>query len=567
MGKKAAKKAEAEDVEPEPVAQAEDDEEIVVVKAKKKKKDNKSQNRLINGGANVVTVLILVYAVFVGNKFRQILYPKFPDEGQKFHNVFQDHDKMTARLWVASTPFPKAPPMAEFEFEYFWGSFEERLQKFNVTLDQKALKKGQNVVLSAEVVHQKSGGAVRAKGNVVKQVKKPEIPARYKLLTGTECPAHVEPAFGKKTHIARGIPKMQVRLVYDQTAYPHPYRRGDWGPELFVDEFGMNDEDLVKLNDTITNEWESEFSFTLMSAARRRFQQHMEFSFTQNAKLFGEDSEEMLQMKDMFANTNSYLLVATLCVSVLHMIFEFLAFKNDVIFFQGCDTESLNKFISIRSIAWGILAQIIILMYLCDEGSNILVVITSVVAILIDAWKVKKAMKIEWVWVLKVLPLPTMVSKVQIQKADDYDSIAMKWLALGLSPAVFGYGVYTLVADCHKSWYSYGLTFLAMSVYSLGFVLLTPQIFINYKHKTVAFLPWRKFIYRALNTFIDDLFAFIIRMPTMHRLSCFRDDIVFLVYLYQRHIYPIDKDRTFDEDGFELADGAEEEKKEEKKTK
>ena len=28
-----------------------------------------------------------------------------------------------------------------------------------------------------------------------------------------------------------------------------------------------------------------------------------------------------------------------------------------------------------------------------------------------------------------------------------------------------------------------------------GFVLMTPQLFINYKLKSVAFLPWRKFIY------------------------------------------------------------------------
>lgn len=38
---------------------------------------------------------------------------------------------------------------------------------------------------------------------------------------------------------------------------------------------------------------------------------------------------------------------------------------------------------------------------------------------------------------------------------------------------------------------------------------------------------------QAFNTFIDDLFAFIITMPTAHRMACFRDDIVFLVYLYQ----------------------------------
>jgi hypothetical protein len=31
--------------------------------------------------------------------------------------------------------------------------------------------------------------------------------------------------------------------------------------------------------------------------------------------------------------------------------------------------------------------------------------------------------------------------------------------------------------------------------------------------------------YKALNTFIDDIFAFIIRMPTLHRLACFRDGV------------------------------------------
>ena len=38
---------------------------------------------------------------------------------------------------------------------------------------------------------------------------------------------------------------------------------------------------------------------------------------------------------------------------------------------------------------------------------------------------------------------------------------------------------------------------------------------------------------RACNTFIDDLFAFVITMPGLHRMSVFRDDIVFFIYLYQ----------------------------------
>eukprot|EP00090_Calanus_glacialis_P003790 TRINITY_DN1281_c0_g1_i1.p1 TRINITY_DN1281_c0_g1~~TRINITY_DN1281_c0_g1_i1.p1 ORF type:complete len:158 (-),score=63.39 TRINITY_DN1281_c0_g1_i1:187-660(-) len=74
--------------------------------------------------------------------------------------------------------------------------------------------------------------------------------------------------------------------------------------------------------------------------------------------------------------------------------------------------------------------------------------------------------------------------------------------------------------------------------------MMTPQLFINYKLKSVAHLPWRMMTYKALNTFIDDIFAFVIKMPTMYRLGCFRDDIVFFIFLYQRYVYKEDKTRV-----------------------
>ncbi len=76
--------------------------------------------------------------------------------------------------------------------------------------------------------------------------------------------------------------------------------------------------------------------------------------------------------------------------------------------------------------------------------------------------------------------------------------------------------------------------------------MMTPQLFINYKLKSVSHLPWRMMTYKALNTFIDDLFAFVIKMPTMYRLGCFRDGkeihfygLFFLFYdflLFRYHI-------------------------------
>lgn len=49
-----------------------------------------------------------------------------------------------------------------------------------------------------------------------------------------------------------------------------------------------------------------------------------------------------------------------------------------------------------------------------------------------------------------------------------------------------------------------------------------PQLYLNYKLKSVAHLPWRQMTYKFLNTIIDDLFAFVIKMPLLHRISVFR---------------------------------------------
>lgn len=113
--------------------------------------------------------------------------------------------------------------------------------------------------------------------------------------------------------------------------------------------------------------------------------------------------------------------------------------------------------------------------------------------------------------------------------------------------------MYSLLYMEQKGWYSWVLNMLYGFLLMFGFIMMTPQLFINYKLKSVAHLPWRMLSYKFINTFIDDLFAFVIRMPTMYRIGCFRDDIVFLVYLYQRWIYRVDPTRV-NEFGTSLAD-------------
>ncbi|CAC5391097.1 Cleft lip and palate transmembrane protein 1 homolog,CLPTM1-like membrane protein cnrB,Cleft lip and palate transmembrane protein 1-like protein,Cleft lip and palate transmembrane protein 1 [Mytilus coruscus] len=122
--------------------------------------------------------------------------------------------------------------------------------------------------------------------------------------------------------------------------------------------------------------------------------------------------------------------------------------------------------------------------------------------------------------------------------------MAFKYLSWALFPLLGGYAVYSLLYLEHKGWYSWVLNMLYGFLLTFGFIMMTPQLFINYKLKSVAHLPWRMMTYKALNTFIDDIFAFVIKMPMLYRIGCFRDDIVFFIFLYQRYIYRIDPKRV-----------------------
>lgn len=125
----------------------------------------------------------------------------------------------------------------------------------------------------------------------------------------------------------------------------------------------------------------------------------------------------------------------------------------------------------------------------------------------------------------------------------EYDEIAMKYMSWASIPMIGGYTIYSVIYNEHKGWYSFVINTLVGSIYTFGFINMTPQLYINYRLKSVEHMPSRALFYRFLNTIIDDLFSFIITMPTLHRISCFRDDVIFVIYLYQRWIYRVDKTR------------------------
>nr|KAG5707486.1 hypothetical protein BaRGS_011990 [Batillaria attramentaria] len=311
-------------------------------------------------------------------------------------------------------------------------------------------------------------------------------------------------------------------------------------PILFIDELAFRLKDLQPIN--ISSEvMPLTITYSPISVGKLR----MWTSFLESFKMLqglGFTEKDTDEIKGIFADTNFYFLLLTFAVAAFHLLFDFLAFKNDIQYWKQRETM---VGLSSRGVVWRCIQTIIIFFYLLDEDTSLLVTIPAGISTLIEMWKVTKVYKLKvtrtglftFTWEFG----PTSAKE---RETEEFDSQAMKYLLYVLYPLCLGGAVYSLVYVPHKSWYSWCLQSLVNGVYAFGFLFMLPQLFLNYKLKSVAHLPWRAFMYKAFNTFIDDIFAFIISMPTAHRLACFRDDVVFLVYLYQRWLYPVDKTRV-----------------------
>lgn len=315
--------------------------------------------------------------------------------------------------------------------------------------------------------------------------------------------------------------------------------RGNYLPLLYIDGLSSLQRHLVPIYKE-TDQVPLKIYFTPVSLGRLRIWSSVENTLDK-MKTLGFTENDLDDLKGIFTDTNLYFLAMTFAISIVHMLFDVLAFKNDVSFWKK--KESMEG-MSTRTVVWRCISTTIIFFYLMDEKTSLLVLVPSGIGALIEFWKVTKALKIKVSW-NSWRPTISFGEKSKSEKeTEEFDVQAMRYLSYALYPLLIGAAIYSLVYQPHKSWYSWVVRSLVNGVYAFGFLFMLPQLFVNYKLKSVAHLPWRAFMYKAFNTFIDDVFAFIITMPTAHRVACFRDDAVFIVYLYQRWLYPVDKTRA-----------------------
>jgi len=380
-------------------------------------------------------------------------------------------------------------------------------------------------------------------------------------------------------------PNISINVLYDVSPFKMgqlPDPMGDYyhfknngrfyTPVVIANPYWNMARDYFPLNDTTPT---VDFTLTVYPLSMWKFQMYASQLNTKNnwmKEMMGQDTDgsDSDVLKEMLLETNIYLVATTFIVSILHMIFELLAFKNEIQFWNSKKEGKNLEGLSIRSVLTSIVQSVIVFLYILDNEANFMVLMNVFVGMLIDFWKIGKVLKITKIGSSPTQPTETVETTNKSEDAPkkqpwsieilgyniqeyeayqdsptkEYDRMAFRYLGYIIFPLFIGYGVYSIIYQEHRGWYSFILGMFYGFLLVFGFIMMTPQLFINYKLKSTAHLPWRMMTYKFINTFIDDLFAFVIKMPTMYRLGCFRDDIVFLVFLYQKWIYKTDYSRT-----------------------
>lgn len=276
-------------------------------------------------------------------------------------------------------------------------------------------------------------------------------------------------------------------------------QNGWYYPILFVNTFWQLRAHMTELNNTVTtlplhitlnnmNNWK----FSLYASIDEGTKQTQRQAASGGPMPAGGDGSEFEEFKRVLVDTNVWLLATTGIVSILHMIFEALAFKSDISHWRK---KKDNVGISVRTILANVFMQTVIFLYLMDnsDGTSWMILLGQGMGILIEAWKITKVVDVR---IRDAAPGALIPYKITFEdkgalsetekKTQEYDEIAFQYLFYAAIPLLGAYAVYSLVYDTHKSWYSFVITTLVGSVYAYGFLMMVPSLYINYRLKVIS---------------------------------------------------------------------------------
>jgi hypothetical protein len=176
------------------------------------------------------------------------------------------------------------------------------------------------------------------------------------------------------------------------------------------------------------------------------------------------------------------------------VLFEYLAFVDDWRFFRG---RGSNTGVSASSLAFGVFRSAVLFLYLLDADTSWLILGSIAKDVALGLWKLASLRRL-------TTPRPRVQASVsegnaaaeeEVDKTNAFDSIASTHVILALLPLILGVALHSLRFSKHRSYYSWLISSLADSMYLFGFAAMCPQLYVNYKLRSVAHMPIRALMY------------------------------------------------------------------------
>lgn len=303
-------------------------------------------------------------------------------------------------------------------------------------------------------------------------------------------------------------------------------------PLLLINDLGFRLRDLMEMNRTLT-ELPLTLSYEGISLRTFRFWVHLQdvvFSLRQ----FGFTEDSVDDIKEILVDTNLYFLALTAAVTAFHLVCDFLAFKNDINFWRR---KKSMMGMSRKSVMWRCFSSLVIFLHLLEDRVSLLVLLPVGVGAIVEVWKVKKVFKIQLQWT-KARSIFELGKPDESEKRTmEHDAQAMRYLSYLVSPLWVSGLIFSLVYLRYNSYYSWLINSLLTAVYAFGFLSMVPQVYINHQMKSVGHLQPTVLLCRGISAVVNDVFS---SLPSGHsslQMSCFRDELLLLIYLYQRRVY------------------------------
>ena len=333
------------------------------------------------------------------------------------------------------------------------------------------------------------------------------------------------------------------------------FREKVFAPISYLTDFWTMSSELkpVEINRDGISKIKVKLNFKFLTNFKIKYLKGIEFNSDLMEKTFQIPSSKDMFVELLKNNSMTYLTIM-FTVNILHSLFSILGFASDISYYKN-----LKKLDGVytKHLFFHLFQMFVAMLYVSIEGAHFIVKVELFIGLAIELWKLKKIFSISF---KKAFPFISIKYKIEFQQkeSEDYETEAVNLMVKYLfSPVAVIYLAYRIYYYKHRlttGLFKFVIEYIFFLMNLFGFILLTPQIYLNYKLKSVEHLPLKALTFKFLNTIIDDLYAFAVKTPTLYRIFVFKDDVVFVIYICQIILYRNNKRINVVNDKKEIAE-------------